>query len=43
MLSVYKITNHRHDLAGLQAGVKKKFYNTVRSHWAANWLLKIIS
>ena len=29
--------NHRHGLAGLQAGITR-FYNTVRSHWAADWL-----
>ena len=25
MLSVHRIMNHRHGLAGLQAGIKKKF------------------
>ena len=29
--------SHRHGPAGLQAGIKR-FYNTVRSRWAADWL-----
>ena len=32
--------NHRHGSAELQAGIKKRFYNIVRSRWAADWLLK---
>ena len=42
MLSVHRITNHQHGPAGLQAGIRKKFYNTVRSYWVADWLLEII-
>ena len=40
MLSVHRITNHRHDPAGLQAGIKIFFYNTVWSRLAIDWLLK---